>query len=67
MRAVKFEIQYKDGTIHRLVGEDAEKWVDGLNGCCTVAGVHGMNPLADLDVSWEVIKGADDEHTSESE
>jgi hypothetical protein len=52
-KIVKVELEYDNGEIHRLTGEEAEKWLEAANGQAVLGWTHGM-PFPELE--WEVIK-----------
>jgi hypothetical protein len=39
---VRVELEYKNGTITRLTGKNAQKWLEMVNGQVTIAAVHGF-------------------------
>ena len=43
MRTVKVEITKEDGSVLRLVGDEAEKWQRAVEGQATLCSVHGVN------------------------
>lgn len=49
---VRFELEYADGSIRRLLGEEAERWKNWLDGAAALMVNHGMTPGP---VSWEDI------------
>lgn len=58
-KMVRVEMEFEDGRIQRLSGEEAQKWLTAVNGQCTMGWVHGM-PMPQFE--WEVVKeGTKDE------
>jgi len=51
-KIVRVELEYDDGSIHRLTGDDAEKWLEAANGQAVMSHIHGM-PFPSFD--WEII------------
>lgn len=43
MRTVKVEITKEDGSVLRVVGDEANKWQDAVNGQAMLCMVHGVN------------------------
>ena len=43
MRTVKVEITREDGSVLRVVGDEAEKWQRAVEGQATLSAVHGVN------------------------
>ena len=50
-KIIRVEFEYDDGSIQRLVGEEAAKWLDACNGQITMARVHGL-PFPEFDWKW---------------
>ncbi len=46
-KAVRFEIEYDDGSVVSFLGEHAERQLKWLDGCCMVAHIHGMGTPPD--------------------
>ncbi len=42
-KAVRFEIEYDDGTVLRLSGEDAERHLRWVNTLCSLGAMHGFS------------------------
>lgn len=58
-RAVRIEFDYSDGSVQRLIGEAAERWLKEVNGVVMAAsfryGRQGQSPLSDF--QWQTIRG----------
>ncbi len=52
-KIIRVELEYDNGEIHRLTGEEAEKWLEAANGQAVFNSVHGMQ-FPKLD--WEIVK-----------
>jgi len=55
-KIIRVELEYDNGEIHRLTGEEAEKWLEAANGQAVMGHIHGM-PFPALD--WEIIRDED--------
>ena len=49
-KLTRVSLQYEDGTIQRLIGSEADKWLTAVNGCCHVSQLHHC-PMPDFE--WE--------------
>lgn len=49
-KLVRVSLQFDDGSIQRVTGNAAQRWLDGVNSCCTVSDLHGA-PMHHID--WE--------------
>lgn len=47
---VRVELEYSDGEVWRLTGDQAQKWLDAANGQAVHCSLHGMD-FPDLDWS----------------
>jgi len=52
-KAIRVEIEFDDGRIIRLAGDDAERWSQAANGQAVFNAVHGL-PFPEL--PWQVFK-----------
>ena len=55
-RAVRFEIEYADGTVSRLEGADAEQHLRWLDSMCSLGAMHGF--ASRPKVRWATTKRA---------
>jgi len=55
-KLVRVELEYDNGEIHRLTGEDAEKWLEAANGQAVMSALHGMSFP---EFKWEITKEND--------
>lgn len=46
-------MEFEDGRIQRLTGEDAERWLTAADAQCTIGWVHGM-PFPSFE--WEIVQ-----------
>jgi len=63
-KAVRIEMEFDDGTVQRLTGEQAQKWLDAANGQAVMGWAHGMEfPQFD----WEVARFTNEAETETEE
>lgn len=58
---IRIEMEFEDGTIRRLVGEDAQKWLELVNGPISLQQLRSgvlNQPLGDINEKFEVFMKA---------
>jgi len=59
-KLVKVTMEYGDGEVASLSGDDAEKWLKAVNGCIFIAAVHCCG-ISDFDWVVERESGKNDD------
>ena len=52
-KLVEVRLEFDDGTYQTLTGKDAEAWLEAVNSCCMMSGIHGF-PMVDF--KWKTCK-----------
>lgn len=59
-KMIKIELEFDDGRIQRMTGEDANKWLEAVSDQAVFCHVHGV-PFPQM--HWEIYKREQDEQT----